>query len=69
MDEAVRSYCFGGPPQPSHTRRERLDPLGGVEELVQAYAIDWTKRASGSGSAEPPHQHEVWVWAGAVERA
>jgi len=41
----------------------------GVEELVQAYAIAWTKRAVRVRFGAPPHQHEVWVWAGAVERA
>jgi hypothetical protein len=41
----------------------------GVEELVQAYAIAWTKRAVRVRFGTPPHQHEVWVWAGAVERA
>src|SRR5674476_996660 len=39
----------------------------GVEELVQAYAIAWTKRAVRVRFGAPPHQHEVWVWAGAVE--
>jgi len=41
----------------------------GVEELVQANAIAWTKRAVLVRFGAPPHQHEVWVWAGAVERA
>jgi len=43
----------------------------GVEELVPAQAVAWTKRAVRVrfGASEPPHQHEVWVWAGAVERA
>ena len=41
----------------------------GVEELVQAHAIAWTKRAVRVRFGAPPHQHEVWVWAGAVERA
>jgi hypothetical protein len=41
----------------------------GVEELVQAHAIAWTKRAARVRFGAPPHQHEVWVWAGAVERA
>jgi hypothetical protein len=41
----------------------------GVEELVQAHAIAWTKRAVRVRFGAPPHQHEVWVWAGAVQRA
>jgi len=41
----------------------------GVEELVQAHAFAWTKRAVRVRFGAPPHQHEVWVWAGAVERA
>ncbi len=41
----------------------------GVEEQVQAQAIAWTKRAVQVKFGAPPHQHEVWVWAGAVERA
>jgi hypothetical protein len=40
----------------------------GVEELVQAHAIAWTKRAVRVRFGVPPHQHEVWIWAGAVER-
>jgi hypothetical protein len=40
----------------------------GVEELVPAHAIAWTKRAVRVRFGAPPHQHEVWVWAGAVER-
>ena len=40
----------------------------GVEEQVQANAIAWTKRAVRVRFGVPPHQHEVWVWAGAVER-
>ena len=40
-----------------------------VEELVPAHAIAWTKRAVRVRFGAPPHQHEVWVWAGAVERA
>lgn len=39
-----------------------------VEELVPAYAIAWTKRAVRVRFGAPPHQHEVWVWAGAVGR-
>jgi hypothetical protein len=41
----------------------------GVDELLQAHAIAWTKRAVRVRFGAPPHQHEVWVWAGAVERA
>jgi hypothetical protein len=41
----------------------------GVEELVPAQAVAWTKRAVRVRFGAPPHQHEVWVWAGAVERA
>jgi hypothetical protein len=41
----------------------------GVEELVPAYAVAWTIRAVRVRFGAPPHQHEVWVWAGAVERA
>jgi len=41
----------------------------GVEELLPAYAIAWTKRAVLVRFGAPPHQHDVWVWAGAVERA
>jgi hypothetical protein len=41
----------------------------GVEELVQAHAIAWTKRAVRVRFGAPPHQDEVWVWAGAVEQA
>ena len=41
----------------------------GVEELVDAHATAWTKRAVRVRFGAPPHQHEVWVWAGAVERS
>jgi hypothetical protein len=41
----------------------------GAEELVQANAISWTRRAVRIRFGAPPHQHDVWVWAGAVERA
>jgi len=41
----------------------------GVEELVQAHAIAWTRRAVRVRFGAPPHQHTVWVWAGAVSRA
>ena len=41
----------------------------GVEELVQGHAVAWTKRAVRVRFGAPPHQQEVWVWAGAVERA
>jgi hypothetical protein len=39
--------------------------LDGVEEPVQAKAIAWTKRAVRVRFGASPHQHEVWVWAGA----
>lgn len=29
----------------------------------------WTKRAVPVSFGAPPHHHEVWVWAEAVERA
>ena len=35
----------------------------GTEELVQAHAIAWTKRAVRVRFGAPPHQDEVWVWA------
>jgi len=35
----------------------------GVEELVPAQAVAWTKRAVHVRFGAPPHQHEVWVWA------
>jgi hypothetical protein len=41
----------------------------GVEELVPAQAIAWTKRAVRVRFGSPPRLREVWVWAGAVERA
>jgi hypothetical protein len=41
----------------------------GVEELVPAQAVAWTKRAVRVRFGAPPHEHDVWVWAGAVERA
>jgi hypothetical protein len=41
----------------------------GVEELVSGHAVAWNKRAVRVRFGIPPHQHEVWVWAGAVERA
>jgi len=41
----------------------------GVEELMQAHAVAWTKRAVKVRFGAPPRQHEVWVWAGAVLRA
>jgi len=40
-----------------------------VEELVQANAVSWTRRAVRIRFGAPPRQHDVWVWAGAVERA
>ena len=41
----------------------------GVEELVPALAVAWTKRAVRVRWGAPPHVFETWVWAGAVERA
>ena len=41
----------------------------GVEELMEAQAVAWTKRAVRVRFGAPPHHHEVWVWAGVVERA
>ena len=40
----------------------------GVEEFVDGVAIAWTKRAVRVRFGIPGHIHEVWVWAGAVER-
>lgn len=40
----------------------------GVEELVPAHAVAWTKRAVRIRWGAPPHVLEAWVWAGAVER-
>lgn len=41
----------------------------GVEELVTGHAVAWTPRAVQVRFGIPPHQHETWVWAGAVCRA
>jgi hypothetical protein len=41
----------------------------GIEELVVGHAIAWTPRAVQVRFGVPPHQHETWVWAGAVTRA
>ncbi len=40
----------------------------GVEELVVGHAVAWTPRAVLVRFGVPPHQHETWVWAGAVTR-
>jgi len=40
----------------------------GVEERVVGHAIAWTARAVQIRFGVPPHQHETWVWAGAVTR-
>lgn len=40
----------------------------GTEELVDAVATAWTSRAVLVAWGAPPHQHEAWVWAGAVTR-
>ena len=41
----------------------------GVEELVPGHAVAWNTRAVRVRFGAPPQQDEVWVWAGAVERA
>jgi hypothetical protein len=41
----------------------------GVEELVVGHAIAWTPRAVQIRFGVPPHQHETWVWSGAVTRS
>jgi hypothetical protein len=41
----------------------------GVEELISGEATAWTSRAVQVRFGVPPHQHEIWVWAGAVRRA
>jgi hypothetical protein len=41
----------------------------GVEEQVTGQAVAWTPRAVRVRWGVPPHQHETWVWAGAVVRA
>ena len=41
----------------------------GVEELLQSQSIARTKLAVGIRFGVPPHQYEVWAWAGAVEGA
>ena len=41
----------------------------GVEELIDGAAAAWTRRAVRVRFGIPGHMHEVWVWAGAVERA
>lgn len=40
----------------------------GVEELVVGHAVAWTPKAVLIRFGVPPHQHEAWVWAGAVTR-
>jgi hypothetical protein len=40
----------------------------GVEELVAGVVIAWTRRAVRVRFGIPGRIHEVWVWAGAVER-
>jgi hypothetical protein len=40
----------------------------GVEEQVPGHAVAWTRRAVRVRFGVPPHLHEVWVWAGAVQR-
>jgi hypothetical protein len=41
----------------------------GVEELVVGHVIAWTPKAVLVRFGVPPHQHETWVWAGAVSRS
>lgn len=41
----------------------------GAEELVVGHAVAWTPKAVLIRFGVPPHQHEAWVWAGAVSRA
>ena len=41
----------------------------GVEELINGVAIAWTRRAVRVRFGIPGRMHEVWVWAGAVERS
>ena len=41
---------------------------GGVEELVVGLAAAWAKRAVRVRFGIPGHMHDVWVWAGAVDR-
>ena len=41
----------------------------GVEELVAAEALAWTRRAVRVRWGAPPHVLQTWVWAGAVQRA
>lgn len=40
----------------------------GDEEVVRGHAVAWTPRAVRVRWGVPPHQHEAWVWAGAVTR-
>ena len=42
----------------------RIEPA----TLVPGSAIAWARRAVRVRFGAPPHQREVWVWAGAVER-
>lgn len=55
-----------GVPQPVHAWIVWED---GVAEFMEAQAISWTKRAVRVRFGSLPHLHEVWVWAGVVERA
>jgi hypothetical protein len=41
----------------------------GLEELVDGLATAWTRRAVRVRFGTPGHVHEVWVWAGAAEKA
>lgn len=59
------TVCTPATPQPVQAWITWED---GVEELWPAEATAWTKRAVRVRFGAPPHQHQVWVWAGAVER-
>jgi hypothetical protein len=66
--EQLRSFTVSTPADPERVTAWVIWE-DGVEELMQAHAVAWTKRAVKVRFGAPPHQHEVWVWAGAVERA
>ena len=66
--EQLRNFTVSTPADPERVTAWVIWE-DGVEELMQAHAVAWTKRAVKVRFGAPPHQHEVWVWAGAVERA
>jgi hypothetical protein len=66
--EQLGPFAVSSPAVPQQVRAWVLWE-DGVEELVAAHAVAWTKKAVRVRFGAPPHQHEVWVWAGAVERA